>query len=628
MKKILLILGLFLVFGMDVFASEHLDLVPIEGVYSSQLNVITGEYFSSNQKKYIINDEMVYCIEPGMGIMTRDYNMDLNLFNSGIDSEVLEKMRLIGYYGYDYPEHKTDNYFLATQELLWELMNNEVYFTTELNGNGSIIDIEKEKNKILSLINNHYVRPSFSDLSYEGIYQESIILTDSNNVLNQYEVVSSNNDVRIDGNRLIVKFTSFGRDKVVLRKKKYDDKVSIYYNAYNSQDFMFLRVDEVLSVVNLESYLPSSVIEISKTGEMLENIDGLIGDYDFIYKERGLSNVLFGIYADEDIYEVDRLIYRKDELIESISTVNGKAVSSKLPNGKYYIKELKSSDGFILDDRIIDVVLNNTSNNVYTYKVSLNNERQKIFINLHKQGEVFDSIIDSQTSYNKVNLEGIKFGLYTGNDIYNVDGDLLVLKDTLIKTLVTDENGLFNGEVDIPFGTYYLKELETKTGYRLDNNIYEFNVSYNNSKEKIEILITKEPIVNEVIKSNLVIYKVDSSDNSLLADAYFKIFDDNDNLIYEGKTNSDGILSIDNLGYGKYHFYEVVAPNGYIISNKVYDFVVDQDNEIIEIKVNNDKLPVTSDISLMSKSLSLIGISFGFVSLSIATIYDKKNKNN
>jgi len=628
MKKILLIFGLFLVFGMNVFASEHLDLVPIEGVYSSQLNVITGEYFSSNQKKYIINDEMVYCIEPGMGIMTRDYNMDLNLFNSGIDSEVLEKMRLIGYYGYDYPEHKTDNYFLATQELLWELMNNDVHFTTELNGNGNIIDIEKEKSKILGLINNHYKKPSFNDLSYEGIYQESIILTDSNNVLNQYEVVSSNNDVRIDGNRLIVKFTSFGKDKVVLRKKKYDDKVSIYYNAYNSQDFMFLRVDEVLSVVNLESYLPSSVIEISKTGGMLTDIDGLPDNYDFVYNERGLSNVLFGIYAGEDIYEVDSLIYRKDELVESISTVNGKAVSSKLPNGKYYIKELKSADGFILDDSVIDVVLNNTSRDIYTYKLNLSNERQKIFINLHKQGEVFDSVIDSQASYSNADLEGIKFGLYTGHDIYDVDGDLLVLKDTLIKTLVTDENGIFNGEVDIPFGTYYLKELETKSGYKIDSNIYEFNVSYNNDKDNIEIFITKEPIVNEVIKSNLVIYKVDSSDNSLLADAYFKIFDDSDNLIYEGKTDQTGILSIDNLGYGKYHFYEVVAPNGYIISNKVYDFVVDQDNEIIEIKVNNNKLPVTSNINLMSKSLSLIGISFGFISLSIATIYDKKNKNN
>ena len=114
----------------------------------------------------------------------------------------------------------------------------------------------------------------------------------------------------------------------------------------------------------------------------------------------------------------------------------------------------------------------------------------------------------------------------------------------------------------------------------------------------------------------------------MLADAYFKIFDDSDNLIYEGKTDENGILSIENLSYGKYHFYEVMAPNGYIISNKVYDFVVDQDNEIIEIKVSNNKLPVTSDISLMSKSLPFIGISFGFVSLSIATIYGKKNKNN
>lgn len=507
-------------------------------------------------------------------------------------------------------------------------MDNEVYFTTGLNGTGSIIDIEKEKSMILDLINKHYIRPSFNDLSFEGIYQESIVLTDNNNILDEYHVVSSNNDVKIEGNKLIVRFTSLGNDKIILKRKKYDEKRSVYYHASNSQDFMFLRVDDVFSVINVESYLPSSVIEISKTGDMLEGIDGLIGDFNFIYKERGLSNVSFGIYANEDIYEVDSLIYRKDELIESVNTVNGKAVSSKLPNGKYYIKELKSADGFVLDDNIIDVFLNNNSKEVNVYKVSLNNDRQKIFINLHKQGEIFDSISNNQVSYNNVDLEGIKFGLYTGHDICDVDGDLLVSKDTLIKTLVTDEKGIFNGEVDIPFGTYYLKELETIEGYILDNNIYEFNVSYDSDKEKVEIFITKEPIVNEIIKSNLVIYKVDSSNNSLLSDAYFKIFDDGDNLIYEGKTNNDGILSIDNLGYGRYHFYEVIAPDGYIISNKIYDFVVDQDNKIIEIKVNNNKLPVTSNINLVSKSLSLIGISFGFVSLSIATIYDKQNKNN
>ena len=628
MRKILFVVFFFMMFSMRSYALGHLDLVPIEGVYSSQSNIVDGSYFSSNQKKYIIDGDIVYCVEPGMNIMTNDYNIDYDLFNSSIDSEVIEKMKLIGYYGYDYIGHKSDYYFLATQELIWELLNNDVYFTTGINGSGSVIDIEKEKNEIMDLVNKHYVKPSFDGVSFEGIYQESIVLTDSNNVLSNYEVVSSNNDVLIDGNKLVIKFTNLGSDKVVLRKKKYDNRVSLFYNADGSQDFMFFRVDDLLSFINVESYLPSSVIEVFKTGEQLIDIDGDLGNYDFVYEERGLSNVNFGIYASEDIYEVDSLVYRKDELVETISTINGIAKSSNLPNGKYYIKELKSENGFVLDDKVIEVVLNNKNKEIYTYKVNLNNERQKIFVNLHKKGEVFESIIDNKVNYNNIDFSGIKFGLYAGRDIYDSEGDLLVLKDTLIKTLVTDSKGVFNGFVDIPFGTYYLKELETNVGYKLDKNIYEFNVSYDNNKKNVEIFITKEPIVNEMIKSNLVIYKVDSSDNSLLADACFKIFDDNDNLIYEGKTNSDGILSIDNLGYGKYHFYEVTAPNGYIINNKVYEFVVDEDNEIIEIKVNNDKLPVTSNINLMSMSLPLLGMSFGLVSLSVATIYGKKNKNN
>ena len=302
MRKILFVVLFFMMFSMRSYALGHLDLVPIEGVYSSQSNIVDGSYFSSNQKKYIIDGDIVYCVEPGMNIMTNDYNINYDLFNSSIDSEVIEKMKLIGYYGYDYIGHKSDYYFLATQELIWELLNNDVYFTTGINGSGSVIDIEKEKNEIMDLVNKHYVKPSFDGVSFEGIYQESIVLTDSNNVLSNYEVVSSNNDVLIDGNKLVIKFTNLGSDKVVLRKKKYDNRVSLFYNADGSQDFMFFRVDDILSVINVESYLPSSAIEVFKTGEQLIDIDGDLGNYDFVYRERGKDvDAEYAIYLEKKL---------------------------------------------------------------------------------------------------------------------------------------------------------------------------------------------------------------------------------------------------------------------------------------------------------------------------------------
>ncbi len=619
MRKILLFFAMFFMFSTCVFAS-HLDLVPIDGVYSSQYNINTGEYFSSNQKKYLINGEMVYCVEPGKAIMTREYSDSSNLYESNLSGDILNRMSLIGHFGYDYPNHQTDNYFLAAQELIWELLGDDVHFTTGINDTGVLIDIENEKNEILNLVNSYYTLPSFDGSSLSGIYQDEIVLVDINNVLSDFVVTSTNNDVVIDGNKLIVKLNSLGSDTITLTKK-YDDKVSMFYHAPNSQDFMFLRAnDTVTSSINVEAYLPSSKISIVKTGEVLTGFKDK-----FIYEEKGLTGVVFGLYAADDIYEANKLIYRAGELVEKLVTKDGKATSENLPNGNYYLKELETIDGYILDTSEILINLSNYDKEIYTYDVKLSNERQKILINLQKNGEDFTSVVDGHGEYKNVPLEGIKFGLYSSNPIYSYDGSLLVDKDVLIKTLVTDSAGMIKEELDIPFGVYYLKELETLEGYKLDPNIYEFSVLKN--EDNISIFVTKEPIVNELVKSRLVIYKIDE-DGNYLSNARFKIFDEFDNLIYEGVTDSNGMLVIDDLPYGKYHFLEVSAPDGYLLDDRLYEFVVYDDNELIEIKVKNDRMPVTSNIYYLPKKLSAIGLGFGVLTLSFAVIYDKKHKIN
>ena len=139
-------------------------------------------------------------------------------------------------------------------------------------------------------------------------------------------------------------------------------------------------------------------------------------------------------------------------------------------------------------------------------------------------------------------------------------------------------------------------------------------------------MVTKEPILNELIKSKLVIHKIDEFGNKLEG-AFFKIFDGSDNLIYEGITNSDGIISIDNLCYGKYYFYEASAPQGYFTDGRIYEVNVYDDNDLIEVSVLNNKMPVTSDIYELPKRFSMVGLGFGLLSLSFAAIYEKCKKN-
>ena len=623
MRKFLIFIGMFLMFCTNVFASGHLELERIDGVYSSQLNMDDYSYFSSNQKKYIMDGRVVYCVEPGLDIMTMNYASSFNLYDSGFNQDVINYISLIGHFGYDYPGHQTDRFFLAAQELIWESIgNNDIHFTTGINDTGNMININYEKNEILSLVNHYNLKPSFDNSNISGIYNDEIVLVDKNNVLSNYDIVSSDNIVTIDGNKLKIRLSSSGSSDIVLKRKKYDDLSSVFYYAPNSQDFMFLRADdEVTSVVHVDSFVPLSNIKIVKTGMMLDDIDS---DNNFIYKNRGLTSVKFGIYAAHDIYFGDRLLYLENDLIEEIYTVDGVAYSSDLPNGDYYIKELETLDEFVLNDEIINVSLYNSKEDVYTYMVELTNDRKNVFLNLEKHGEIFDKIANSKIIYDSIPLSGVKFGLYSSSDIY--DGELLINRDVLIKTLVTDGNGFINEKLDIPFGNYYLKELETLPGYKLDMNIYEFSIGSDNS-DNINIMIDNKPILNELIKGKFIINKIDSYGNRL-SDACFKLFDSLDNLIFEGCTDSSGSIVIDNLPYGKYHFYEVSAPYGYQVDDKVYNFEIFEDDSLSEFSVLNVSMPKTSDIYAFPKKLSLAGFGLGLFILSFTILYDKKSKNN
>ena len=286
MKKFILLLALF--FLCDSVHASHLELVPIPGVFSSQRNMDNGSYFSSNQKKYYMDGRIVYCVEPGAQIYTNYYNGVLDLYSSGINSDIVDRISLIGYFGYDYPGHNSDRYFMAAQELIWESVgNNEVHFTTGINNTGDIFNIDYEKNEIMSLVNRYSVKPSFDSQIVSGVYGNKIVLVDSNDVLSNYEVKSDN--AYIDGNKLVINFDRLGSDRVLLSRRKYDDLSSVFYMDSGSQDFMFLRAPHIDSVVYLESYIPRSKVIIDKKGMMLEGYDT-----DFVFGLRGLDDVHFG----------------------------------------------------------------------------------------------------------------------------------------------------------------------------------------------------------------------------------------------------------------------------------------------------------------------------------------------
>ena len=602
MKKIFIFVVLFFGFCFNVLAA-HLDLYRIDGVYSSQLNRDSNQYFSYRQNRYVMDGRTVYCVEPGIDISTKEYP-EVSISNSSLSTEVIDRISLIGYFGYDYPGHNSDRYFLATQELIWESVgNNEAHFTTGINDTGDYINIDYEKNEIMSLVDNYYLKPSFDNDSFESPVGDEFILIDRNHILSNYEVLSDN--AYIDGDKLVIRNVSLGNNQVKLKRKKYDDLSSVYYRASNSQDFMFLRSFDLYSSVSVDGYIPYSNVSLYKTGEVLVDYDG-----NFVYEERGLDNISFGLYSNDDIYVNGKLVYMKDDLVDELVTSNGYASSISIPNGKYYLKELNTYSDLILgEDFYFDV--NNDSKLVHTYEFNLKNERKSASIGINKTGEVFDDLNNSHFE----GLGDVLFGLYSHDDIYSYDGRLLVDKDKLIETFVTDSSGKANVSIDLPISSYYFKELKTNDSHILDDSTYDVLVDDSNGF----ISYTSPDIVNYLKKGKVIINKYDIYGNRL-DDASFSLYR-GDVLIYEGSTFG-GSICIDNLPYGQYKLFEVNAPNGYIKSDLTYDILVN--DSIVSVDVYNEKLPITCDIYFLRKIFFTLSIVFGL----LGGFYVKRVENN
>lgn len=62
--------------------------------------------------------------------------------------------------------------------------------------------------EINTLVNNNYTKPSFDNNSFVLTTGETLIVTDSNNVLDNYSVDSCDNcNASINGNKLFLKYS-------------------------------------------------------------------------------------------------------------------------------------------------------------------------------------------------------------------------------------------------------------------------------------------------------------------------------------------------------------------------------------------------------------------------------------
>ena len=357
------------------------------------------------------------------------------------------------------------------------------------------------------------------------------------------------------------------------------------YGYLKATDVTFTVKDTAeVQKVEMKDEVPKGLLIINKKGEFLEkitlldNVKGTVEHF-FEYITGNLSEVTFEVYAAEDIKAADGISadhYKKDELVGTVTTdEKGIAKMEDLPVGKYYVKEVKTAHGFVLDGepRFVDLTYRDQDTPVVTFDEEWQNNRQKIKVTILKKEKETERM-----------LEGAIFGLFTKEDIKGRDGKVLMEAGTLIEQKTTDENGQILFKADLPVdGTYIVKEIYAPDGFVTSNEEKEFTFEYGKPEEaevSYEFVFENEPTTVELTKTDLTTGKE-------LPGAYLKVTDEDGNVIDEWVSTEKAHV-IKELTVGKsYTMTETKPADGYVTAESI-TFTVENTAEIQKQEMKDD----------------------------------------
>lgn len=342
-------------------------------------------------------------------------------------------------------------------------------------------------------------------------------------------------------------------------------------------------------------------ITVEKTGEIFSNVTSSgeeVTIYQTEYSVNGLSSAVFEIYADEDITTPDGTVrVKKDELVATLKTnTKGTATSKQLYLGKYRVVEKTAPYGFVLNKTInhIELTYSGQNEKVTNTLTSFTNDRQKVIIDLTK-------ILEQNEKFNigsNDEILNVSFGLYADEDLKASNGTVIP-ENGLLEIITCNEKGKATFTTDLPIGSYYVKEISTDSHYILSDKKYPVVFEYaGQDTASVHISVNDgDPLGNEIIYGTIKGLKIDRETGENIAGALFGLFSTDETeftektAILTSESNEEGIFTFENVPYGKYIVRELKPAEGYLPNEENYQETVSEDEEVIEITVENDKIP-------------------------------------
>ena len=305
---------------------------------------------------------------------------------------------------------------------------------------------------------------------------------------------------------------------------------------------------------------------------------------------------------------------------EGITNSNGVFSLTKLKEGKYTIQEVKAPNGYVLNSEVYKFSVSNEG--VITFE-DTDDDKVKIFDEEGNAKIIFyNKIVTSVAGATKIKkyktgttipVAGAIIGIY--------DKDRNAVLDSAGNPIqiTTDEKG----EIGIPsleYGEYKYKEIKAPEGYVLNDTMYSFVV---NGDGSITFKAGSDGVngVNGIIYNSKVmsgvgatkIRKYITGTTTPVEGAIIGIYDKEGNAVLDSEgnpiqltTNAKGEIEIPSLEYGEYQYKEIKAPEGYVLNDTMYSFVVNGDGSIT-FKAGPDGVNGVNGIIYNSKVMSVAG---------------------
>ena len=522
----------------------------ISGDYILKVKGSTRKYQQMTVITRNSDGSFVYCIEPGTPVSDGAVYPGQDFDQSYVGQMTQEQWRritLLAYYGYGYGNHTDIHWYTVTQYLIWQTVPHgyDIYFTDSLNGN-RITKYTNEINELNRLVEEHNISPNITNDTIDMVIGDTVELTDSNNVLNKFEVVDTDNvSASISGNTLSITANDVGDGSVTISKrdKNYSHPAIIYYHP-TSQDLMMRGAYDPIDV-NLKIEIVGGKVSVKKV-----DMDTGLG---IAQGDATLDGAVYGIY-DLEGNRVGEVISKGGEYV----------TSDYLPSlGTFFLKEEKSSTGYELNET------------KYFFNITKDD--------LYPEVDVTEKVIERDLKIFKVYASD-ETGFLTGEP--NVTFDIY-LKSTgeKVTSITTDENGY--ATATLPYGTYTVRQVSSTEDHEM---VEDFEIVVNEySEDPIYKLLA-----NAEITARLKVIKIDSETGNTIpvAGIKFKIFDvenneyvcqvtDKEQCVFE--TNDEGILLTPlPLESGTYRLEEQDQKlDGYLWNSEALEFTIGDDSTLI-----------------------------------------------